>query len=85
MAEDSSFAAARKRILVDNERTKLSANAIDRLSTACIAAGFIAPTVSLASGQITVAFSLALSTVTWLLTALALHFAARRILGKREP
>ncbi|MCV9999811.1 hypothetical protein OE766_16345 [Pararhizobium sp. YC-54] len=70
-----------------NERVKLSESSVDRLSTACIAAGFIAPTVSLANGQIAIALSmpLAFSTATWLLTALALHFAARRILGKLQP
>ncbi len=46
MGEDLSSTDDRKKILVQNERTKLSANAIDRLSTASIAAGFIAPTVS---------------------------------------
>ncbi|OLP56535.1 hypothetical protein BJF92_10525 [Rhizobium rhizosphaerae] len=74
--------------LVHNERVKLTAAAIDRLSTACVAAGFISPVVSLANGQIMIsAFSLpiALSTMTWLFTALILDFAARRVLGKLRP
>ena len=87
MDEDILSKAEKKSILVANERIKLSAAAIDRLSTACVAAGFIAPAVSLANTQIVFARSipLALSTVTWLLTALALHFAARHVLGKLKP
>jgi len=47
--------------LVHNERTKLTANSLDRLSTACAAAGFIAPAASFANStgtfQITWAWS----------------------------
>jgi len=88
MTADGPLSADEKKsILVRNERIKLSAGAIDRLSTACIAAGFIAPAVSLANGQVVLALStpLALSTATWLLAALALHFTARYVLGKLEP
>ena len=73
--------------LVHNERVKLTANSIDRLATASIAAGFIAPVVSIANGQLLFGLSapLAISTVTWLLTALALHLAAGHLLGKLKP
>jgi hypothetical protein len=69
--------------LVHNERTKLLANSLDRLSTACVAAGFIAPAVSLSSGAMSFGISLstAVSTVAWLLGALILHLSARRALG----
>ncbi|TCP90468.1 hypothetical protein C8J31_101308 [Rhizobium sp. PP-CC-2G-626] len=70
--------------LVHNERVKLAANSIDRLATASIAAGFITPVVSLANGQVLFGLSapLAISTITWLLTALVLHWAAKHMLGK---
>ncbi|TCQ27829.1 hypothetical protein C8J33_101458 [Rhizobium sp. PP-CC-3G-465] len=73
--------------LVHNERVKLAANSIGRLATASIAAGFITPVVSLANGQVLFGLSapLAISTITWLLTALALHWAARHMLGKLKP
>ncbi|SFB48660.1 hypothetical protein SAMN03159496_04201 [Rhizobium sp. NFR07] len=69
--------------LVHNERTKLLANSLDRLSTACVAAGFIAPAVSLSNGAMSFSISLstAISTVAWLLGALILHLSARRALG----
>ncbi|MFP5078180.1 hypothetical protein ACLE20_12800 [Rhizobium sp. YIM 134829] len=73
--------------LVHNERLKLAANSIDRLATASIAAGFITPVVPVANGQVVFRFStpLAISTTTWLLAALALHLAARHLLGKLRP
>lgn len=54
--------------LVHNERTKLLANSLDRLSTACVAAGFIAPAVSLSSGSMSFSITLptAISTMAWL-------------------
>jgi hypothetical protein len=73
--------------VVHNERLKLTASSIDRLATASIAAGFITPVVSLANGQILFGLSapLAISTMTWLFTALASHLAARHLLGKLKP
>lgn len=74
--------------LVHNERTKLLANSLDRLSTACVAAGFIAPAVSLSAGSLSagslslgISLSTAISTMAWLLGALILHLSARRALG----
>jgi hypothetical protein len=77
----------RKQVLVNNERAKLTAASVDRLSTACVAAGFIAPLVSFAGGTVTVAWSvgLVLSTLTWLTTAFVLHLAARHVLRRLEP
>lgn len=72
--------------LVHNERTKLLANSIDRLSTACIAAGFIAPAVSLANGSgLSMSWGIVVSTGTWLFAALILHLAARHLLGRLRP
>jgi hypothetical protein len=68
--------------LIHNERTKLLANALDRLSTASVAAGFIAPVSSLIGNNspgITVA--VAISTGAWLSASVILHLAARRALG----
>ncbi|WP_377296222.1 hypothetical protein [Rhizobium sp. SGZ-381] len=77
----------RKRILVGNERAKLAANSVDRLATACVAAGFIAPLVSgiNGGGGYAFTFGIVLSTLTWLSTAFVLHLGARHILGKLEP
>ncbi|MQB10701.1 hypothetical protein FCH38_08625 [Agrobacterium tumefaciens] len=72
--------------LVHNERTKLLANSIDRLSTACVAAGFIAPAVSLANGSgLSIAWGIVASTCIWLFTAFTLHLGARHVLGRLRP
>lgn len=77
----------RRRTVVSNERAKLTAIGIDRLSTACIAAGFIGPVVSFSSGQIVFVFSWAtvISTIAWLLNVRSLHLIARHVLGKLKP
>jgi hypothetical protein len=69
--------------LIHNERLKLTAGNLDRASSGALAAGFIAPAVSLATGSHAVTFSpwLILSTAVWILAAFALHYAARLILG----
>lgn len=70
--------------LIHNERTKLLANALDRASTACLAAGLIAPAAGVTRQSADVpALTLATAsgTVIWLLAALALHLLARRALG----
>jgi hypothetical protein len=68
--------------VIDNERTKLAANALDRASTACLAVGILAPLValfqSLASPPLA---GVAVSFAGWLAAAIMLHFAARRMLG----
>lgn len=77
----------RKHVLVQNERAKLSAAAIDRLSTACVAVGFITPLVSFAGHAVLPDWSLGLifSTVTWLFAAFILHLMARYVLTRLEP
>jgi len=70
--------------LIHNERTRLLANSLDRLSTACVAAGFIAPAVSLSNGAASagISLSIALSTLAWISGGLLLHWGARRALGE---
>lgn len=69
--------------LIHNERTKLLAGNLDRASSGALAAGFIAPAVSLATGSAPVTFSpwLVLSTGVWISAAFALHYAGRFVLG----
>ncbi len=71
--------------LVHNERTKLSATALNGVAIASIAAGFITPLAALAfgvpgTGGRGPAFT-ALSAVTFLATGIGLHMLARRLLG----
>lgn len=70
--------------LVHNERTKLTANSLDRLSTACAAAGFIAPAASFANstGTFQITWSTVNSTSAWLCGALILHLGARHVLRR---
>ena len=69
--------------LIHNERAKLLANNLDRASSGALAAGFITPTASLATGNpsVTFSFGLAISTGIWILAAFALHMVARAVLG----
>jgi len=70
--------------LVYNERTKFSAGALDRISTALIAIGGIAPIVALTTGV--PGYSFGWSAVGfsfgWLLVGVTLHFIARAILRR---
>lgn len=77
----------RRRVVVGNERTKLRANAMDRLSTASVAAGFIGPVASISSGGFTsaISFSIIASTAVWLLAAFMLHTGAQFMLGRLDP
>jgi len=73
-------------VAVDNERTKLTANALDRASTACLAIGIFAPLSALFQEQAIVpTYLLATSFLGWLATAIVLHFGARRMLGGLKP
>ncbi|WIJ24379.1 hypothetical protein [Devosia sp. RR2S18] len=70
--------------LVENERTKLLANALDRASTACVTVGLLAPIAAViygASGTAVTPWTFALGGVIWLLAAVALHLGARFVLG----
>ena len=71
--------------LIRNERTKLLAGALDRVSTACVTVGIVAPAASLVygfSGRFQApAWFLSVAFVLWSLAAIALHLGARRVLG----
>ncbi len=71
--------------LVGNERIKLTANALDRLSTVCLAAGAATPFATFLSGESSMSFShLAAGCYIWVFAAVSLHRAARRMLGMLE-
>jgi hypothetical protein len=73
-------------VAIDNERTKLSANALDRSSTACLAVGIFAPLATLLQGPATIpALGVAMSFVGWLAAGIVLHLGARRMLGGLKP
>ncbi|WP_200290673.1 hypothetical protein [Rhodospirillum rubrum] len=71
--------------LIENERTKLLANALDRASTACLAVGVFGPTAATLYnlGDITYPRGIILATggFIWLSAAVTLHLLARRSLG----
>ena len=75
--------------LIDNERTKLLANALDRASTASLAVGVFGPiavTLYNAGGPFADdrAIILAVGSALWLTAAVALHLVARAVLGRME-
>ena len=71
--------------LVQNERTKLVANSLDRASTACFTVGILTPTAAYLydlggfRSTANVVF-LVVALVTWLMAVIALHYLARRAL-----
>ena len=72
--------------LIANERTKLTANALDRASTACLTVGVLGPTVATLYGIGGTSggshgIVLAAGSAFWLCAAAALHGLARRVLG----
>jgi hypothetical protein len=74
--------------LIHNELTKLTANALDRASTACLAVGVFGPAVAVlygVGGAATVGtWLIALGSLFWLVAAAMLHLAARRVLGSLQ-
>ena len=69
--------------LVHNERVKLLANALDRMSTGFVVVGVLGKALDLTPGnQLWVSL---LSPAGWILAALVLHFMARRVLGRLRP
>ena len=70
-----------------NERVKLSANALDRASTACVAVGLVGPIVATFYGLGSIAAGptgrlLLFGSLFWISAAATLHFEARRVLGR---
>jgi hypothetical protein len=68
--------------LIENERTKLLANAFDRASTACLTVGIAAPAAGYIYGinQLSGLFWISVVFV-WLGVAIGLHLIARYTLG----
>ena len=69
---------------IHNERLKLLANALDRLSTACFTLGFLAPLAAVIYGP--AAFNtdprfFPLAAGSWIVGGVALHLFARIVLG----
>ena len=70
--------------LVYNERAKFTAAALDRISTALIAIGAIAPIVALTSGTPGYSFGWSLMGFSfgWLFVGVVLHFIGRAMLRR---
>jgi hypothetical protein len=72
--------------LVHNERTKLTATALNNVAVALIVTGFVVPVVGLgqrtdlpaAAGQLWFSF-------VWLVTGSVVHYVARLMLGSLKP
>ena len=73
--------------LVENERTKLLANALDRASTACLTVGVLGPSVAAlyrlggTTGE-SHGILVAVGSVLWIVAAVVLHRMAHRVLGR---
>ena len=74
--------------LIHNERTKLSANALNTAATSCFTVGVLAP---LAAAFYNVGLAVitlrpvAIGAAFWLGIALLLHYQARLMLGSLKP
>jgi hypothetical protein len=67
--------------LIRNERTKLFANAIDRISTASLTVGVLAPGAAVFYSTVAVPMGVLVSgSAFWIFVAVALHLFARRVL-----
>ncbi len=69
--------------LIYNERIKLLANNLDRLSTAFLAVGVLGKTFNFTPEGGLLVSVLVLG--SWIFAAIGLHLAARRILGRLKP
>lgn len=69
--------------LIHNERTKLTANALDRASTACLTVGVLGPAAAALYGVGGAAAGrwVIVGAVLWLTASGMLHLMARRTLG----
>lgn len=81
---DDEKAQADRAKLVENERTKLSATALNGVAVTSVAAGFVTPLVALTygvpgSGAGGAALT-TISAVAWLATGIGLHVMARKLL-----
>ncbi|MBL0933848.1 MAG: hypothetical protein IBJ07_03765 [Rhizobiaceae bacterium] len=75
--------------LVDNERTKLLANALDRASTACFTVGVATPLAGYLYGVISfsspIGFWLVFTAAGWMTATASLHMLARQVLKGLKP
>lgn len=76
--------------IIENEQTKLLANALDRASTACFTVGIATPTAGYLYGVVNFgnqfgSWQLFAAFLGWFILALALHLAARRVLKDLKP
>jgi len=74
--------------LVRNEQTKLTANLLNTVAAAVIAAGAVTPIVAYYygfGGTRQDFIGLLVGTIIWFSTGLALHFAGRRLLRRLKP
>lgn len=71
--------------LIQNERVKLLANALNSAATSSFAVGVLAPIAaafySIGGPPRVSLTAIILGTIIWLALAIALHLAARRVLG----
>jgi hypothetical protein len=73
---------------VEIERIKLSAAAVNTVATSCFTVGAIAPLAAAIYGagpSGSDATFVAIGAIAWISVAVALRFAARRILGGLQP
>lgn len=74
--------------LIHNERTKLTANALNTAATSCFAVGVLAPLAAMfyrfGSGPTSLVL-LAAGLAVWLPVAGLLHYCARWMLGDLRP
>lgn len=73
--------------LIHNERIKLTANALDRASTACLTVGALGPAAASLYGLGQAAppshgVLIAVGSLFWLAAAGVLHLMARKVLGR---
>ena len=69
----------RRRVLVSNERRKLLAAGLDRVSTAFIVVGVLGQALSLNPSSASVAAAIVMA--GWISGAIILHLIAQRVLG----
>jgi hypothetical protein len=71
---------------IENEHTKLAANALDRASTACLAIGIFAPVAGvIQSDALRFTLGLTIALAGWFAAAIMLHIGARLVLRVLKP
>ena len=71
--------------VVHNEQTKLTANALDRASTACLTVGVLGPSAAALyglGGNAAAGHWIVFGALLWLAAASLLHYMARRTLRR---